>query len=684
MAEGADISKVAVIAPQHATLEAPEVLKSLPAWLVWRLEQLPGEAKPRKTPYWTTGAKRHGRHGSPEDRSRLVTFAAARDFAVKRGFDGVGFAPLPEWGIVALDFDQCVGPNGEITPEILDIVGRTYAEYSPSGTGIRAFLKGDLGNHKDKARENRYGFETFSTNGFVTYTGNVLPICELAGSDELIADVDQRVVKLCETRFGSAASRTADPDDFMAGHEPRVGLSPEEIEALLAKLDPGCSRADWITVGMALHHECEGDDTGLELWDLWSMTADNYVSREDLETQWASFDRRQGSGAPQVTMRSVLKMVKQETASTEALRQAAEEGARLADPAIGVRTPDNFDGKFPVVSAAMLAARPPGEWLVKGVLPQADLIVLFGESGSGKSFCAIDLGAAVSRGIEWRGRRVKRGKVIYIAAEGGGGVGSRFKAYCQRNEIDVADLDMGIITVPPNFMEKDDIGELAKSIGAAGGADMIIVDTYAQVTPGANENSGEDMGLALANARALRNATGAVVLLVHHAGKDSSKGARGWSGIKAAADAELQVIKHEDGSRELRVSKMKDGDDGLSWGFNLDVVDLGIDSDGDPLTSCVISEAPVPTKAQEPEAKSRGIQRLGAIERHIIEIGNEQYRAVESVRYDELVTVAVEALPAPEEGVRDSRRGRVVRALKNLSGKNGLLEITNGRVIFME
>lgn len=89
-----------------------------------------------------------------------------------------------------------------------------------------------------------------------------------------------------------------------------------------------------------------------------------------------------------------------------------------------------------------------------------------------------------------------------------------------------------------------------------------------------------------------------------------------------------------------------------------------------------------PPETEEP--KGRGVQRLGAIERQIMEVADEKYRTVESVRYDQIVDAVVERMPAPEEGVRDSRRGRVVRALKNLSGKNGLLEIVNGRVIFME
>ena len=92
-------------------------------------------------------------------------------------------------------------------------------------------------------------------------------------------------------------------------------------------------------------------------------------------------------------------------------------------------------------------------------------------------------------------------------------------------------------------MLTDDISELVRAVTASGGADVIVVDTFAQVTPGANENAGEDMGLALANARALAAATGAVVVLIHHAGKDAAKGARGWSGIKAAADAEIEIIR---------------------------------------------------------------------------------------------------------------------------------------------
>jgi hypothetical protein len=80
-------------------------------------------------------------------------------------------------------------------------------------------------------------------------------------------------------------------------------------------------------------------------------------------------------------------------------------------------------------------------------------------------------------------------------------------------------------------------------------------------------------------------------LAVHHAGKDASKGSRGWSGIKAAADAQIEVLRHEDGQREIHLEKMKDGEDGVRFGFKLETVEIGTDEDGDRITSCVAVEA---------------------------------------------------------------------------------------------
>jgi hypothetical protein len=676
------------ITPDVLDIHVPSPIRDLPIFLCWRYEaQYEGDPKPLKTPYYPSGGKRYGKQGSGEDRAKLTTYALAKAQAIKRGMSGIGIALLEGYDIVAVDVDNCV-VEGRLPQEVLDAIGMTYAEYSPSGRGVRALLRGNLGNHKAPTTLTEYGFEVFSTSGYVTLTGNMLGHVDLMDLDNKLAPVPPKLLELCERRFGTrrtdaGAQPLSEADRFFNDVTPGLGLSVERMQELLGALDPDMGRDEWIRVGMALHHECEGDDTGFELWDDWSAGGATYPGTEGLRTQWESFTRREGSGRPPITMASVIKMVKEagsesptrptEAASADELSRVAAETAQSDAP---------YEGRFPVISAGELSRRKPTDWLIKGVLPRADLVVLYGASGSGKSFVGIDLMAAIARGVPWRERRVKKARAIIIAAEGGGGMGKRIEAYCQHHNVNADDLDIGVITAPPNFMEKGDITDLVRAITAAGGADVIMVDTFAQVTPGANENAAEDMGLALANARALRDATGAVVVLVHHAGKDTSKGSRGWSGIKAAADAEIEVIRHEDSPvREIRISKMKDGDDGLRWAFRLDVLEVGIDSDGDAITSCVAVEAEMPP----PQVKATGGRKFGRVESHVMEMISEHIDPLApDADMDEVIRFCVDGMPKPEPGTRDVRRQHVQRALHSLTkGNDAPIAIEHGKVVFL-
>jgi hypothetical protein len=670
------MTNVRTVAPVLNNVRVPQPLRELPGWLTWRYEHFTGEAKPRKIPYWADGTRRHGQQGGPIDRARLTTFAAARDAAVRNGFDGVGFAPLPDFGYTFLDFDNCVDAKGHTAAEIEAIVGRTYAEYSPSGNGIRAVLKGDLGNHKSATTSEQYGVETFSSSGFVTLTGNILPGCELLGYEDRIADVDEATRSLAERRFGSSTS-TFDPDDFMAGREPRLGLTVEEIETYLSYLDPGMGRDGWLRVGMALHHETEGDDTGFNLWDEWSSGGHNYPGSEALTAQWDSL--RPSLGKRQVTMASVIKMAKdagykaRQTPTTEEMMARVEEILE-----------ERGGGRFTSRFAYEMAGQEPIEWLIKGVLPKAELVILYGASGAGKTFVALDYAFAIARGVDWRGRRVRPGVVVIIAAEGGKGVAQRLQAYAQYHGIDLRDVpNLRIITAAPNFLESDDIAEVIAELQSVGDVSCVMVDTLAQVTPGANENTSEDMGRALSNVRLIHSATDATVLGVHHAGKDLSRGSRGWSGLKAAADAQIEVLRHEDGSREIHIEKMKDGEDGLRWGFKLEVVDLGVDYDGDPVTSCVAIESDI--AARKPDEDDRkGVKRRGRVENHILEVMS-LFGSESVVKAEELIQRAVETMPEPEDGKRDTRRQSIVRSLNQLSReKDGPLKVEGGIIIFYE
>ncbi len=319
-------------------------------------------------------------------------------------------------------------------------------------------------------------------------------------------------------------------------------------------------------------------------------------------------------------------------------------------------TPAAPKQRFEVLSLAQFTNAPPTSYFIKGVLPKAELIVLYGESGSGKSFAILDMAMSIARGIEWRGLRTRQARVVYVAAEGAGGFRTRLTAYGTHNGIDINTLPFGVIHAAPNLMAKDEAVDIAKAVLAFGGADLIIVDTFAQTMPGANENAGEDVGLALKHCKGIHKATGAAVLLIHHSGKDASKGARGWSGLRAAADAEIEVTRDKE-MRCLRVSKQKDGEDGQEFGFKLLPVLLGLDDDGDTIQSCIVGACEVQRGADG------SMRKLGKVEKIVVEVVGE-IAAFQSagIEIKAVLDEVVKRMPLAE-GKRDTRRQHARRAV---------------------
>lgn len=248
----------------------------------------------------------------------------------------------------------------------------------------------------------------------------------------------------------------------------------------------------------------------------------------------------------------------------------------------------------------------PIRWLVKNLLPAVPgLGVIYGLPASGKTFAALDLAMSVCRGISWQDLRVKPTGVVYLAAEGQGGLVNRVRAYLQHHDVAPRDLRLEIIAQQINLLSPDEhIEDVIQAVKDAddriGPVGLIVVDTLNRVLAGGDENSPMDMGALIYNVQRIAEATGCFCLIVHHCGKDEARGARGHSSLKGAADLEISV-SNNDGARTLRVEKLKDGQDGVSYGFRLEVVDLGEDDDGDPVNSCVV----VPTEGAPAKATSR-------------------------------------------------------------------------------
>lgn len=242
--------------------------------------------------------------------------------------------------------------------------------------------------------------------------------------------------------------------------------------------------------------------------------------------------------------------------------------------------------RYRLRTADELAALPPIRWRIRGILPESGIAAVFGPSGSGKSFLVLDMLAAITEGRDWFGARTKPCPVVYLALEGEAGIAQRVQALRAHHG---ETLDgFHFLTQPLSLLEQGDLADLVQAICMAdAGNGVAVVDTLNRAAPGADENSSVDMGRLIEAAKRLQAALGGLVLLVHHSGKDQSRGLRGHSSLLGAIDASIEVTRNDD-RRAWRVGKAKDGRDGEEQPFRLEVVELGTDAEGETVTSCVV------------------------------------------------------------------------------------------------
>jgi hypothetical protein len=256
--------------------------------------------------------------------------------------------------------------------------------------------------------------------------------------------------------------------------------------------------------------------------------------------------------------------------------------------------------------------------LVEGVIGRGKLAVIYGESNSGKTFLALDLGASITREVRWLGHNCIGGLVVYLASEAPGSVEMRLRTYQRHHGIKLPRLI--VVQSPINLYDGQAdalavvalITKLEQQYGEA--CVLVVGDTLARLSAGANENSGEDMGVVLAHIQAIQK-TGAAFLLIHHTGKDTARGMRGWSGLRAAVDTEIEVSGADDaGVHVAVVTKQRDlPGKGHRVGFRLEPVALGRNRWGSVRGSCVVIDADAPPKVDKPAQARRQSELAGAI-----------------------------------------------------------------------
>jgi hypothetical protein len=336
-----------------------------------------------------------------------------------------------------------------------------------------------------------------------------------------------------------------------------------------------CLNADdydtWVRAGMSLHSTRWGHPA-FAMWCSWSQQSDKFDSTA-CRKKWQSFTLDQERGDIGLTLAWVF-------------GQAQASGWRNPRAALATVTsplPSNLLLNLEQLQKASASIT----WLVKGVVPADSIGLLFGGSGTFKSFIALDMALHVAHGMRWLGRKTTKGAVIFIAAEGGAGLWRRIEAWHKQRGLSWQGIEFYVVPVAVALLtDAKSIVSAAQSVGVKPA--LVTVDTLAQTFDG-EENSASDMSAYL---RALNNSFRVlwqcVVMVIHHSGHQATERPRGSSAIRGNVDFLLGVFREEAQMiANLECHKQKDGELFDAVSFDLTSQTLAVDSDGDAVTSLV-------------------------------------------------------------------------------------------------
>lgn len=564
----------------------------------------------------------------------------------------VGAVPPP--GMCALDIDPRNG--GHYSLEALEAqygeLPPTLTAATPSG-GKHLFFKIPLGR---KLKKNiAPGLELFTHGrGYVLVSPSVttkryewLDTEEFPSLDD-IADAPEWLLELA-----------AEPDEVPSSSSATgVGyIIPQqraELADALQHLDAD-DYAVWVECGMALHSS--GAPDAFELWCEWAQRSSKYDYRASLE-KWKTFGRHRAGG---VTLATVFKRA----------ADAGWENPLSRSSVVQLPIPQAAQ-RFRVVPAGQAQKKLDSVYFIKGVILDKALNEVYGPPKSGKTFFAMDLGVHIADGRSWRGKRVRKAGVIYAAAENPDSVERRLIACCEHLRVDAANLPFLILR--GHFAMQDGTHELpafkqaAEQLRNDYGVErvLIVIDTLARASAGMDENEAADMGRFIGNCDRLREEIDCGVLVIHHTGKDIGRGARGHSSLLGAVDVEILI---NEGA--ATIENGRDVEEGEPMPFQLMPVQLGVDSDGDAVTTCVVLHADlsafIPPPAREPSTSN---QRLvwRALKEALADYGEQMPgtsaipQGVKAVRKEHIVDKAAPLLTCDSK----HKKSRINEALAGL------------------
>ena len=564
------------------------------AWLPHRLVRKPDGALDKPP---CNGARTN-------DPATWFTFEAASALLTgENDVAGIGFAIVN--GLVGLDFDHCRDPlTGLIDAEVQREVERldSYTYVTPSQTGIRVVGLNSVvaGGKSVRWLPGGHKVEIFvgPTNHYNTFTADVLP-----GYAELRDISDETTDYLT----GLDAGKTANGDAREAVSNPDPQRSTAAIAAALACI-PNAGPANWDAwnrIGMAVWRSCGGRGEGLDAWMAWSSRHPSNGGKDNCADRWQHYFNSPPTKLGFGTLYYEARKYRPLFVAPFDPADEADSAGRATDGDLPFEADKQTRGRAPpslILTIAELLSLPRPVWLVGGLIPDQSLVVPYGPPKSFKSFLMMSAGLHIADGRDWFGHPVRQGAVVYVMGEGIGGMGQRIRAMLTRYGM-ARDIPFFIVRKAVNFRDAAQVNALEAEIRARIGdlpLRLIVIDTLARAMPGADENSAQETGAVIAAADYLKEELRCTVALVHHEGKDGSRGARGTSALRGAWDAAYQIVSH--GKRmTLTVVDQKEAEAGQVFRFTMEEVAVGI---GRTSLVPVLDETP---EASEPEKPPREV-----------------------------------------------------------------------------
>jgi putative DNA primase/helicase len=407
----------------------------------------------------------------------------------------------------------------------------------------------------------------------------------------------------------------------------------------LQRIKPSCEKLNWTGGAVAGHYHviqgtgkyaylCEGYATGATIHEATGATVyvafsagnmktisdalpDNVIVAADKDAN------RTGEMAAEKTGRKVI--LPQGTTGTDFNDLAAEKGIEEVRRQLTLSS-NKYTNRVIIGSQlhdGFLNTLAMG-WTIEKVFPESSMLsVVFGPPSCGKSFTVLDMCCSIDSGKDWHGRRVKQKPVLYLAAEGQSGMLKRIEAWVKHNKTPLptfALLPMPCL-IDEDVQRRELINMIAELPQTPG---VIVLDTLARSMAG-DENSTSDMGKVVIAAGILIEETGAQVIIIHHTGKDETRGARGAIALTGATDTMFKVIRFKDEKKFILVcERQKDFDIFEPMGFRFEVIDTGFTTkDGDEVTSLVPEYDPELSEQINQEKKTKK-QKLNATQKRTL------------------------------------------------------------------